>query len=160
MNDNRPFQTVGDFLDLFGVNRDKAGAEYFCELVERAAMLRHWPELGGNPWEVAAFAMAARHISPLVYWVNMRRALAPVMETDRDALAALLGGPVGEGDSFTVYDLADALAAAIAPDVGEGQRPAAVLLASALRQRRVERRARAERRRKSDRTDGQGRGGK
>lgn len=136
MNENRPFQTVGEFLDLFGVQRDKRGARDFCELVERAALLRRWPELGGNPYEVALFSLSSQHISPLVYWANMRRALAPVMDTDRDALAALLGGPVGDEDSFTVYDLAAALADALRSGVGDDQRPAAELLSSALKHRR------------------------
>ena len=128
------FSTPAEFLALFGVDAEKRGGADFCCLVGRLVLLRSFPPVKCSGYSAAVFEMSVRHVSPLVYWSNMRRALAPVFDSGREALGALLGVPVrGEGD-MTVYDIADALSRALLPSAprGEAQRKAAELLTAAI----------------------------
>ncbi len=112
--DEAAFTTAGEFLDLFGVDRSKRGAKDFESLVYRGAVMERYPELHVNTYQVAMYDMSAGHISPLVYWSNMRRAIAPALQADRATLEALTGVRVaGEGE-ITAYALAAAVAASLA----------------------------------------------
>ena len=108
-----PYTTAQEFLALFDIDTERKGARDFCELVRRMALLRRFPDLRVGSHEIAAYDMSVRHCSPLVYWSNMRRAIAPAVEADRDTLRALLGFSLpGEG-KITVYALAVALSGSL-----------------------------------------------
>lgn len=108
-----PYTTAQEFLALFDINTERKGARDFCELVRRMALLRRFPDLRVGSHEIAAYDMSVRHCSPLVYWSNMKRAIAPAVEADRDTLRALLGFSLpGEG-GITVYALAVALSGSL-----------------------------------------------
>ena len=141
---NLEFSGAAEFLDLFGIDREKRGAADFCELVDKGVLLRRFPELKYGTYDAAVFARSVQHVSPLVYWSNMRRALAPIVECDRGALEALVGVPLPEGE-ITAYTVADAVTRALVraeayrertPEEKRAAFAAASLLAAAIRKRK------------------------
>lgn len=109
-----PYTTAPEFLALFDIDTDKKGARDFCELVRRMALVRRFPDLRIGCHELVGYELRLRHCSPLVYWSNMRRAIAPALDADRETLAALLGFSVpGEG-KITAYALAVSLSGSLA----------------------------------------------
>lgn len=108
-----PYTTAPEFLALFDIDTDKKGARDFCELVRRMALVRRFPDLHIGCHDLVTYDLRVRHCSPLVYWSNMRRAIAPALDADRDTLKALLGFSVpGEGN-ITVYALAVSLSGSL-----------------------------------------------
>lgn len=109
-----PYTTPEGFLELFDVDTATKGARDFCELVRRAALLQRFPEYHVGCYKIALYDMSTRHTSPLVYWSNMRRAIAPAVEAGRDTLRALMGFSVPGDGEVTVYALASALSGSLA----------------------------------------------
>lgn len=113
------YVTVEEFLEIFSVDPNTAGARDFVALVEFYSVQLLFPELEVNKRLLVKMMLKKQKISPLVFWSRMKRALLPILSADCETLRAL-GCPLP--DSRTCPDLVDSLAHALAGHVEEQHR--------------------------------------
>ncbi len=106
--------TVEDFLRLFSVDCDRAGARDFLDITQMWSIQLLFPELEVTRRALVRMVLRKKKISPLVYWSRMKRDLLPVLSAESDTLE-LLGCPLPV--ERTCPDLMDALARATAGHV-------------------------------------------
>lgn len=103
--------TADDFLRLFSVDCERAGARDFLDIVQMWSIQLLFPELEVNRRSLVRMVLRKKGISPMVYWSRMKRDLLPVLSAESDTLECLgLPLPVER----TCPDLVDALARATA----------------------------------------------
>lgn len=114
----RQWRSCADLLDLFAVP-DSEGRRRFEDLSDMGALLRRfadWWKLG----DLERCMMKEEHLSPLLFWSCIKRAVRPLLSVGGDTLRAL-GVPV-EGDPSTAHDLALAVVTVLAEDLTEADK--------------------------------------
>lgn len=114
----QPWKSCADLLDLFAVP-DGEGRRRFEDLCDMGALLArfaNWWALG----DLEKCYMREEHLSPLLYWSCIKRAVRPLLSAGGDTLRAL-GLPV-EGDPSTAHALALAVVKVLAEDLTEADR--------------------------------------
>lgn len=119
MSSSRPWNSVDEFLDLFGVDKTRNGVIDFMVMVDTLTLLYAFPEYGCFYEEVAARRMAEVKLSPLTYYQRIKCALRPIFSTSVDTFKAL-GFVLPEG--FTTPMLVKAIARLLARDLDERYR--------------------------------------
>lgn len=109
----RPWKNCAELLALFGIDAREKWAARFVDLVEVGALLLHFER--GTVSALERGYMKELHLSPLVYWSQMKRAIRPLLAAGGDTLRAL-GVPV-RGDPMTAHELAAALAFVLKEEV-------------------------------------------
>lgn len=101
----KPWKDSQELLDLFSIPRT-AWSDKFCALCDMGAISRRF---GGSFMirDISRSYMSACHISPLVYWSNMKRAVRPLLDAGGDTLRAL-GLPI-VGDPMSCVELVQAV---------------------------------------------------
>ena len=110
----RPWENCGELLSLFSIQRSK-WAELFIDLVESGAVVLRFT--GYDLGDLERQMMRELHLSPLVFWSNIKRAVRPLLDAGPATLQAL-GLPVGSG-LMTGHDLALSIATVLAGELGE-----------------------------------------
>ena len=110
----RCWKNCAELLGLFGIETSEPWAERFVDLIETGALLRHFY---GGDWlgRLERQMMRELHVSPLVFWAQIKRALRPLVSAGGDTLRAL-GVPVA-GEPGTAHELAAAIVAELAPEI-------------------------------------------
>lgn len=117
LNTSRPWNTEGEFLELFGVNCDEEGSQDFCTLCAVTALFLRFPECGKSYYDVVSKRLRELHWSPMVFYARIRKSIKPVIDAGKDTLAGL--GVVVEAESVTVPALVKAIAPILAETIPE-----------------------------------------
>lgn len=106
----RPWTNCCELLRLFGVEpKSDKWAARAADLIEFDAILLHFTGLECLS-ALERRMMKELHVSPLIFWAQLKRALRPLVDAGGDTLRAL-GLPI-VGDVYTVHVLMAAIAKA------------------------------------------------
>ena len=89
MGSSRPWKDVDEFLDLFGVDKNKKGVVDFKILVTLTALMDAFPEYGKTFHHVATWRMGELRWHGKFFYGRIRQAMKPVFDASPDTLAGL-----------------------------------------------------------------------
>lgn len=113
----RPWDNCCGLFRLFGIEpKTDRWAALAADLVEFDALLLHFTGLECMG-DLERRYMHELHLSPLVFWSQLKRSLRPLHDAGGDTMRAL--GVDIEGDSYTTHSLLTAIAWAVRDDTGE-----------------------------------------